>query len=142
MKPKLLLGLALVLSGGWFGCSTAHRPVAASAPESKYATYDWRPMLKTSDWPDLAMKLKQSKVPTEAKAQILASSSLPRPVDARDGGLVVSALFQLARNDAELGNADDLIWEVREISARHGEEISGLAWVDAFTGKVKVLYPK
>jgi hypothetical protein len=88
------------------------------------------------------MKLKQSKVPTEAKAQILASPSLPRPVDARDGGLVVSALFQLARNDAELGNADDFIWEVREISARHGEEISGLAWVDAFTGKVKVLYPK
>ena len=98
-------------------------------------------MLKTSDWPDLAMKLKQSKVPTEAEAQILASPSLPRPMDVRDV-LVVSALFQLARNDAELGNADDLIWEVREISARHGEEISGLAWVDAFTGKVKVLYPK
>jgi hypothetical protein len=22
MKPKLILGLALVFSGGWFGCST------------------------------------------------------------------------------------------------------------------------
>jgi hypothetical protein len=142
MKPKLLLCFALVLSGGWFGCSTAHRPVAASAPESKYATYDWRPLLKTSGWHDLATKLEQSKVPTEAEAQILASSSLPKPIDARDGVLLVSALFQLDRKDAELGNTDDFIWEVRQISARHGEEISGLAWVDAFTGKVKVLYPK
>lgn len=29
MKPKLLLGLALVLSGGLFGCATAHYPSAA-----------------------------------------------------------------------------------------------------------------
>jgi hypothetical protein len=29
MKPKLLLGLALVLSGGLLGCSTVHRPSAA-----------------------------------------------------------------------------------------------------------------
>jgi hypothetical protein len=30
MKPKLLLGLALVLSGGLFGCSTPHRQVATA----------------------------------------------------------------------------------------------------------------
>ncbi len=34
MKPKLILCLALVLSGGLVGCSTAaHRPVAAVTPE-------------------------------------------------------------------------------------------------------------
>jgi len=30
MKPKLLLGLALVLGGGWFGCSTSAQPHAKS----------------------------------------------------------------------------------------------------------------
>jgi len=29
MKPKLILGLVLVLSGGLFGCSTAHRTTAS-----------------------------------------------------------------------------------------------------------------
>jgi hypothetical protein len=29
MKPKIILGLVLALSGGLFGCSTEHRPMAA-----------------------------------------------------------------------------------------------------------------
>jgi hypothetical protein len=140
MKPKLILCLALVLSGGLFGCSTDHRPIATIAPESKFAAYDWRPMLSTPDWHDMAMKLKQSKVPTEVEARILASYSLPELTDSREL-YEVAALLRLSHNDAELGNEGDFIWEVREIAMRQGEETSALAWVDAFTGKVKILYP-
>jgi hypothetical protein len=141
MKPKLILCLALALSGGLFGCSTAHRPIATFTPESKFAAHDWRPMLRTPYWHDMAMKLKQSRVPTEVEAMILASHSLPEPTDSTEL-YDVTALLRLSSNDPELGNEGDFIWEVREIDDREGEETSALAWVDAFTGKVKVLYPK
>ena len=35
MKPKLLLGLVLVLSGGWFGCGTARADVGT------YDSVEW-----------------------------------------------------------------------------------------------------
>jgi hypothetical protein len=37
MKSKLILCLALVLSGGLLGCSTAHRSVTAVTPEQNAA---------------------------------------------------------------------------------------------------------
>jgi hypothetical protein len=45
MKPKLLLGLALVLSGVWFGCSTAALPIRYHNAQYDLAFYlptDWK----------------------------------------------------------------------------------------------------
>jgi len=41
MKPKLILGLALVLSGGLFGCSTTTQPTSAELTWPNVAAGTW-----------------------------------------------------------------------------------------------------
>jgi hypothetical protein len=155
MKPIIILCLALVLSGGLFGCSkSVPRPASTIVPEQKARfTYDWRPQLYSRVWTNgnwlysytsedyynkAVMKLKQSKVPTEEEAISVAIGTGRLPMDDLENWRV-TALLSLNEADPELGNKNDFVWEVR--STFSTVTISGLVWVDAFTGKVKVFYP-
>jgi hypothetical protein len=123
-----------------------------------HITYDLRPQLYSCFWTNgvrlysyesnnlygvLAVKLKQSKVPTEEKALDLVEDMYGKPggidLDSKTA-IQVTALLTLNKYDSELGDKDDFVWEVRML--QHDESCVGLIWVDALTGKVKILYPK
>ena len=82
----------------------------------------------------LKEKLRDAKVPTERAAEsaaLKARAGLPA-----NEGFEVSALLWLGRDEPELGKRDDLVWEVRFFKAH---SITGLLWINATTGTVKVL---
>ena len=99
------------------------------------------PWLTDPYFPKLAEQLKQSKVPTEGDAERAAKiavragrgSQIPTELPS------VSALLRLAKADEKLGQAGDFVWEVRIITTSDFK-VTGLLWVGASTGEVRVLY--
>lgn len=107
-----------------------------------WASTDWRTILNSpaveheAYYRELAEQLKNSLVPTEREAKVLAIRA-GVDADAR-ASWKVSGLLRLARPDKTLGEEGDFVWEVR---VDRNSNVSGVIWIGATTGKAKVLYP-
>jgi hypothetical protein len=73
MKPKLLLGLALVLSGGWLGCSTTAQQQRAELPWPDAAADSWTPSIVSERFNHAATKMLGSKSDIAAVRQTIAA---------------------------------------------------------------------
>lgn len=107
-----------------------------SVPAPSGLVHNWEDELKEGEvanpyYQQLVEKLRSSKVPNEEAAKRAA------PVRGANEIPLVSSLLRLAHVDDKLGQAGDFVWEVR---LDNGGGVTGLVWVGASTGEVKVLY--
>jgi hypothetical protein len=112
-----------------------------TVPASSSPVHNWLDELKEVDaanpaYYELAEKLRSSKVPNEDAAKRVVVGPLNRTLSANEVP-IVSSLLRLAHADKKLGQVGDFVWEVR---LTNGGGVTGLIWVGASTGEVKVLY--
>jgi hypothetical protein len=151
MHDAPLAFLILFLTGCTFSPSRiavfeepSHDRALRTAESDARAVGDWRKLLKapyterSQFYRDLAVKLRESKVPTEDEATTLAGQA-GVDFDARAGWRVTS-LYRLAVSDVELGGPGDFVWAVSVVRA--DADISGLIWVGASTGRAKLLFSR
>jgi hypothetical protein len=134
MEARVLVMEAVIPRDDW------RLPLKVTVPAPSSPVHNWLDELKEVDaanpaYHELAEKLRTSKVPNEEAAKRAAIAPLVRALGANEI-LLVSSLLRLAHADQKLGQAGDFVWEVRV----EGGGVTGLLWVGATTGEVKVLY--